>query len=560
MRDRWQRSKTAAMSSRRRAKRHDVAGESARSAPGAQRLVDAMSSPSTYPGHPSVVVHETHASWVFVAAERAYKIKKPVSLGFLDYSTLDRRHAACREEVRVNQPLAADLYVGVRAIVPLGEGGVRLVREDASGAIEHAVEMRTFNETETFASLIDAGSLTRDRLAAAARVLADFHRAAPRVPGWGAGAVAEMWRANVEQLQALACAPWHAEVASQFGRLFARAHAPEIETRASAGRARDGHGDLRCEHVLAGPPLRIVDRIEFDPELRRMDGACDLAFLAMDLEASGEREAAETLWRCYEDAGMPPASRALRSFYAAHWALVRAKVTLIRARERIGNEPDADITAAERLWRLAGRLCWRARGPLAIVICGPAASGKSLLASELARESQLAVLASDTTRKRLAGLAPTQRARQEHYSEGLTRRTYGALARDARHVLDRGEGVIVDATCKSESVRAPMLEQLRRSGAPVLIVRCEVPLRVAVARAQERMCEPGRVSDATPAIVARQFAEFDDFDDSAAAPLLALDATRELHEQTAEVASAFDRFVLGAVARGESPAQVMRAR
>ena len=143
---------------------------------------------------------------------------------------------------------------------------------------------------------------------------------------------------------------------------------------------RDGHGDLRCEHVLLGPQVRVVDRIEFDPALRQMDVARDLAFLAMDLEAHGRRWAARELARAYRHAGGDPGSEQLRCFYSAYWALVRAKVALIAAGTHHGGLRRRERARAERLWGLAERLCWRARGPVVIVVCGPAASGKSTLA------------------------------------------------------------------------------------------------------------------------------------------------------------------------------------
>ena len=176
-----------------------------------------------------------------------------------------------------------------------------------------------------------------------------------------------------------------------FGEAFVARHEPELRRRARLGLARDGHGDLRCEHVLlAGPTVRVVNRIEFDPRLRRTDVACDLAFLAMDLEARGQRWAARELIGAYRHAGISPGGEALRSFYAVHWALVRAKVTLIAAAAHDGGKADADVRAAgakldqeaQQLWSLSERLCWRARAPLAIVICGPAASGKSTLAAD----------------------------------------------------------------------------------------------------------------------------------------------------------------------------------
>ena len=508
-------------------------------------LLQALATPAMYRGAPQVAVHETHASWVFVAGEHAYKIKKPLALGFLDYSTLALRHSACREELRVNRELAPGLYLGVRAIVR-SDHGFRIVGDGAPDAVEYAVEMRSFSEDDTFAGLIAAGSLTRAHVTAAARLLAAFHRSATVVADWDADRVLALWRRNVEELQHVGPpAGWDLDVAAGFGEAFVSAHAPEFRRRAQLGLARDGHGDLRCEHVLAGPTVRVVDRIEFAPSLRRSDVACDLAFLAMDLEASGQRWAARELVSAYRDAGMDPGGETLRSFYAAHWALVRAKVTLIAAAEHDGAARVEQLRCAQQLWSLGERLCWRARAPLAVVVCGPAASGKSVLAGELSRRSQMPVVSSDAVRKRLAHLAPSQPARQEHYGASFTRATYEQLTHDALLALQRQESVIVDATCRSREDRAVLLDGLRGVGVPLLIVRCEVPLELALERAARRLGDPRRVSDATPQIAEEQFRGFEELDEHSEGTVLRLDAAQVLDVQIVEIARAVDGCGLG---------------
>jgi len=504
-------------------------------------LLQALTAPTMYPGAPHVAVHETHASWVFVAGAHAYKVKKPVALGFLDYSTLALRRSACEEEVRINRRLAPGIYLGVRAIVRSGRG-FRLASDDAPGAVEYAVEMQSFREDDTLAGLIAAGSLTRHHIVAVAQLLADFHRSAPVVGDWDPDRVLASWRRNIGELQLVGPpAGWRLDSAASFGRAFVSAHAAELRRRAGQGLARDGHGDLRCEHVLARPTVRVVDRIEFDPDLRRTDVASDLAFLAMDLEVYGQRWAARELFDSYRRVGLSPGSDALGSFYAAHWALVRAKVALIAAIERAGGAGVDQSRRAQQLWSLGERLCWRARRPLVVVICGPPASGKSMLAAELARRSDLKVVASDVVRKRLAGVSAFAPARAEHYAEQFTRATYEQLALDARQTLRDEGGVIVDATCRSRADRAPLLGSLAGAGVARLIVRCELPLELALERAERRMGDPRRVSDATPQIAEAQFAAFEELDEPYAGSVLGLDTEQPLEAQVAELAAAVDR-------------------
>ncbi len=508
-------------------------------------LLAALADPAFYGAAPPVEVHETHASWVFLAGERAYKVKKPLALGFLDYSTLPRRLSACREEVRVNRELAPGIYLGVRAIVRTATG-FELAPERARGALEYAVEMRRFCEADTLAGLIAAGSLTPAHLRAVALRLAAFHRTAPTVPGGGAADVLGMFQQNVRELAEVARPlGWQPAPVGAFAEAFVRAHEDEIEQRMRAGWVRDGHGDLRCEHVLAVPVVRVVDRVEFDAALRHTDVACDLAFLAMDLEACSQRWAAVELTSAYREDGIDPGSEALQAFYAAHRALVRAKVALIAAGECDGDAAAPQLARARELWDLGQLLCWRARAPVALVVCGPSASGKSTLAAELGRRSGLAVICSDAMRKSAAGLTVTERAAPEHYSEQFTRLTYARLGDAARAALEREHGVIVDASCRTREERALLLNGLCQPGLTRLLVRCRVPLEVALERAARRMHDPGRVSDATPEIVAEQNRCFQEPEEVDPATLLVLDAELALDAQVAEVIRALDRLLAG---------------
>ncbi len=527
-------------------------------------LLSALADPATYGATAPVAVHETHASWVFVSGARAVKVKKPVALGFLDYSTLARRHAACREEVRVNRELAGDVYIGVSAVVPTATG-FALAEEHTAGAVEYAVQMRSFAEADTLAGLIAAGALTTEHVRTVAARLAAFHRTAPAVAGGRPREVLDMWLGNVRELACTRQArDWPLQLVEEFGGTFVRSHADEIEQRRLAGFVRDGHGDLRCEHVLATPTVRVVDRIEFDPALRHTDIACDLAFLTMDLEALDQRSAATQLVAAYRSAGMDPGGEALRSFYAAHRALVRAKVALIAASERdegAGASARNNAAAAsaydhaaaapelERallLWALSERLCWRARAPIALVVCGPGASGKSTLAAELARRSGLTLLSSDVVRKSAAGLAANERAGPQHYSAQFTRLTYERLASEARLALGDAPGVIVDATCRSRADRAVLFSALSGPDLTFVAVRCEVPLELALERARRRMRDTGRVSDATPEIVAEQHQAFEALDELSADHVLELDTTHPLDAQVAAITRAVD----GALERG----------
>lgn len=501
-------------------------------------VLAALSNPATYGAAESVVRHETHASWVFLAGSWAYKAKKPVKLAFLDYSTVPLRRAACREEIRVNRELGGEIYDGVCALVRT-EHGLALGEEDDPRAVEYLVRMRRFDRERTLQGAIDRGALEPQAVDEVAKALASFHARAPTASGAEPADVLARWQRNVAELEAIVDpAEWRLHLIREFAHAFLAANVETLNARLREGRVRDCHGDLRCEHVLLEDGVRVVDRIEFDPRMRRLDVGADLAFLAMDLEANGREGAARRLLDSYRAAGGDPGDERLLAFHASYWALVRAKVALIAARDS-GSEARAE--EALRLRALAERLRWRARGPLAVIVCGPAASGKSTLAAELGRRSGLRTISSDEVRKRLAGIAPDERARPEHYSEAFTRRTYAALGRRAAERLRRGEGVVLDATCRTAGQRAALMGAIEGEARQVLLVHCRLDLAAALRRARARMGDPERISDATPEIVERQYREFEPPAELAPDLVLELDAVRPLEHQGNEVTLALDR-------------------
>jgi hypothetical protein len=279
--------------------------------------------------------------------------------------------------------------------------------------------------------------------------------------------------------------------------------------RARNGLVRDGHGDLRAEHVILERGIEIVDCVEFDPALRQIDVGLDLAFLLMDLLRHDTRLAA-ALVRAYREAGGDPGDDALLTFFAAQRALIRAKVALVRATQVDAADAVRRRADAAELLALAQRLGWGLRlGPAAIV-CGPAASGKSTLAAALAERAGAAVLSSDAVRKELLGIAPTARAPAEAYEPAMNRRTYTALGARARDRVHAGERVIVDATFRFAADRTAFADAF--AGAAELVwFECQAPAEVIHARAGARAGRPA-VSDAGPSVAARQAAEWEPLD------------------------------------------------
>ncbi|HST40874.1 MAG TPA: AAA family ATPase, partial [Conexibacter sp.] len=467
-----------------------------------------------------VALRETHASWVVLAGERAFKVKKPLRFAFLDQSTLPLRRAACEAELALNRELAPDLYLAVRALVPAArDGALQLASAGAADAIEYAVEMRRFDESATLAGLARRGPLEDRHLRAVARRLAAFHAAAPiaaDAPATAAAAAAGALRLldrNAEELIELldgaANAAGRAAVAAQTraAAAFATGHAGTLAARAADGHVRELHGDLRAEHVLPGPPVAIVDRLEFNRAWREIDVADELAFLAMDLTALGQPAAAQTLLAAYRDAGGDLGDARLLPFHAIYRAHVRAKVTLLRAAQETGTARVAARAAASALIAVAERFAWQLRLPRLLVVCGVSATGKSRLAAELARRSGRPAISSDTVRKRLVGIAATARAGGDAYTPAVSERTYAELGRAA---LAAGRaGAIVDATFRRTADRAAFAAELGEHAADVVHVELTAPATVLETRARRRLAEPDRVSDATPEVVRAQAGSFE---------------------------------------------------
>ena len=454
-------------------------------------------------------LRETHTAWVALTADRAYKVKKPVSFGFVDFSTRERRLQACREEARVNEALAPGL---VRDVAGLSRGPQGPVLAEL-GAGEPVVVMRRFDEARTMAALLARGRLAAGEARSVGRLLADFHAAAAPVPrADGAASVRRRMREDLAQLAAAGgdgALPGIVAELRRFTGAFLAHHELELDRRAVNGLIRDGHGDLRADHVVLEQPPIVVDRLEFDRELRATDVASDLAFLLMDLEARDGRWAADEVLAGYRDAGGDAGDGALLAFFAVQRAVVSAKVALLRARQAHGVGARALLTRARALLGLARRLAWRARGPLVLAVGGPPASGKSTLARKLARRSGWPLAGSDAIRKLRAGVAADEPAPAAAYSGEETLRVYATLGELARLRLAAGApGVLVDATFGTRAARDAFRAGLA-AAAPLQLLVCEAPPRVLARRAAARASEGGSASDAGAAVALRLARRFE---------------------------------------------------
>jgi aminoglycoside phosphotransferase family enzyme/predicted kinase len=446
------------------------------------RLIAALSDPFAYAeGVDAVDVHQTHISAVFLAGPLAYKIKKPVALGFIDYSTLERRRHFCEEEVRLNRRLAPDVYLGV---VPVTRDGESIRMEGTGEAIEWAVKMRRLPESATLRARISHEEVTAAAMAELARRLARFHDAAGSGPEVAACCHFEAIAANAwENLDQSAAQVGETLSRSTLVRLRDRTEdalerlRDTFESRAARGLPRDTHGDLRLEHAYWFPDRPppgdwvVVDCIEFDARYRHADPIADIAFLAMELELEGRRDLAGAFVQEYLRAARDPEGGEVLPFYRAYRAAVRGKVEGMKLAE-------PEIPAAARsAARGRGRALWLhalseleqpGRRPCLVLLAGLPGTGKSTLARELAARAGFTVIRSDLVRKELAGRVDGDSAAAEFgngiYTPEWDERTYAECLRRAEEILFEAGRVLLDASFRAESCRRLFLGAARRWG------------------------------------------------------------------------------------------------
>jgi uncharacterized protein len=517
-------------------------------------VVSAMLEPSFYPYPPAgVELRETNTSWVFLAGDLAYKVKKAVSFPFLDYGTADRRHEMCQEEIRLNRRLAPHIYLRVVGIARAGDRYL-LTAEEESDAVEYAIEMKRVEEERNLEALIRDGPLDSGDVDPVARRLASFHADAAVAPRrfQRTAVLVETLEENLRTLREAGdgiLAVGRLDAARRFTHAFMAANRRRLEARARNGMVRECHGDLRAEHVIvpAHGDVYVYDCVEFSPDLRNIDVGSDLSFLIMDLGRLGADDVASRLLAEYRRSGGDPGDDSLIAFLASFRAWVRAKVACLAARDaaRDDSERERSEGEARELLRLGHRFAWSARAPLVLVICGVAASGKSTLATELGAASGWSQVSSDLTRKRLAGVPPTARADPRYYSSEFTERTYREMGKSARRSLEQGTGVIVDATFHRRDERDAFRAGLGHPFPRLLFVECRAPAEVLAARVDTRTSKPDRVSDADQAIIEQQLDELEPLQEVPRRQRIQLTTEAPVQELLGEVEAFVDRLIEG---------------
>ena len=469
-----------------------------------QAVIEFLGRPATHGGAPVKRI-DTHAATVFLAGDRAFKIKRAVRFPFLDYSTLDRRRAACIAEIEVNQPYAPTIYLRVVAITRDKDGTLAIGGKGEP--VEWAVEMKRFDEAQTLDHLADAQRIDSALADALGRAVARAHAAAPINKAAGfADELADVIAQNDDELRATpeffptpaVNALTHATQAA-FGRVRAL-----LQVRERAGLVRRCHGDLHLGNIvlLDGTPV-LFDAIEFDPKIAIGDILYDLAFLLMDLIERRLKSAANVVFNRYLSATRRnedlDALAALPLFLSLR-AAIRAKVTAERRAQ--GAEHARIAQSARAYFALAGRLL-APPPPRLVAIGGLSGSGKSLLARALAAEMLpepgAVVLRSDVERKAMFGVPETDRLPEAGYAPDVTAKVYAILADKARRAIAAGHSAVVDAVFALAAERAAIAQAAAGVAFYGLFLTADLSTRLARVGGRK-----GDASDADAAVAFRQ--------------------------------------------------------
>jgi aminoglycoside phosphotransferase family enzyme/predicted kinase len=442
-----------------------------------------MAHPDFYPHSVSAVTErETHISKVFLTGDVVYKIKKPLNLEFLDFTTLEKRRYFCLQEITLNRRLTRNVYLDV---VPICFDGTFNMKGQGE-IVEYAVKMRQLMENDSMTQRLREDRLGRFDIENLAYLLTDFYaQASPDTSMKDAGAwntVCQNCEENFRQLLPFSKKFFDErlfQIISAASRSFLNDRKSLFDDRVRNRNIRDCHGDLKTGHVyFTAEGIQIIDCIEFNERFRFQDIASDLAFLAMDIDFEGRFDMANMLVDDYARRSKDFEVFVLLDFYKCYRALVRCKINCIRMGEGgLGAEETGFlINETAKYLDLAYQYATRFARPFIWVVCGPPASGKSAISEELARAFGIDAINSDVVRKELFGVPRTHHLdlapETSIYSPSATSLTYGRLLLMAQEEIEKGRSVILDATFSKAGHRAEALRLARDKNIPIIFVEC----------------------------------------------------------------------------------------
>lgn len=500
-------------------------------------LIQQMCQPEFYP-HPVVEpirLLQTHVSYVLLTGDYAYKVKKPVNFGFLDYSTLEKRHHFCQEELRLNQRGAGALYLEVVALGQTGD----TYHLGSGTTVEYAVKMVQFPQDTLLSALYDRGELTEALMTELAAAVADFHLGAEtndHIRTFGAvEQIRQAFDENYEQTLGFIGGP---QTQSQFDETkaytdtFFANHGDLFERRVAQNWIRACHGDLHLNNLCRWQgQLYLFDCIEFNEPFRYVDVMYDVGFVVMDLLSKDCAALATVFLNHYVERTGDWEGVQLLPLYISRQAYVRAKVTSFLLGDPSVDEATKRKAAetAAGYYRLAWSVCQPRCGAV-YLMAGLSGSGKSTTARQLASQINAIHLRSDAVRKHLAGVPLDQRGDDSLYTPAMTEKTYDRLLNLGIALAQAGYPVILDAKYDRQSLRQTAITAIQQAGLPLTILHCTAPPEVLEQRVRDRA---GDIADATVAVLQRQHLE--PFTEAEQPLVQTIDTTQAVPQQIAAI-------------------------
>lgn len=511
-----------------------------------EKVIRGLLSPGAYPRPAeNVELIQTGISSVLLAGDFAYKLKKPIRTGFLDYSTLGRRQHFCKLEVELNRRLAPEIYIGVSPIVE--ESGE--VKVDAPGeTVEYAVKMKRLPQDCMMDALLEKDRVTLSMVDETARIMADFHekaRAGPEVSSYAThDSLVRMYGSDMDQIRDFLGNTISEDTylaISDFLGGFLEENRGLFQERISDGRIRDCHGDLHSRNICIPGPVYVFDCIEFQPAFRCSDVAKEIAFLAMDLDFFDHHLLSERFVEDYVGLSGDDRLYELLDFYKAWLAAIRGKVYSIPSEENDISraEKKYSILRARKYFEMAHRYAVGPGRPWLVVFMGAMGTGKSRLAGSLASALHFHVLDSDIIRKEMAGLHPEEKQysgfEKGIYSPEMTDKVYTRIAEVSKELLGSGYSVILDASFSKRRHREGVVEAALQNDACYLFVECRAPVDVLKERLERRVAQGSGASDGRWELLSMQLEKYEPPHEIDPGHLLLLDTDRDSELLTEEV-------------------------
>lgn len=492
-------------------------------------LIQHMKQPEFYP-HPvkePIELIQTHISYILLTGEYTYKLKKPVDFGFLDFSTLAKRHHFLDEELRLNKPIAPEIYLEV---LPIAKQHDKYVLGGEGEPIEYTLKMQQFPQENLLINMFDRGTLTEAHLEELGKFVAEFHAETPTneyIRSFGETdiiqeSIEDNYRKTEKYIGILQTQKQFEEI-KHFSDTFLE-KTELFKQRRDKNKIRECHGDLHLKNICWWhDKIQLFDRIEFNEPFRFVDVIYDVAFVVMDLEVRERHDFANIFLNTYLEQTGDWEGLQVLPLYLSRQAYVRAKVTSFLLDDRAISEKEKQEAAksASNYYKLAWEYTKSKQGKL-ILMSGLSGSGKTTIARKIAKEINAIHIRSDAVRKHLVGIPLTEKGDDEIYTPQISDRTYDRLLELGGMLATQGFSVILDAKYDRHSLRQKAIDLAKSQQIPLEIIYCMAPIEILSDRLSQRT---GDISDATSDLLTSQQESFEPFSEVEKTYLTTIDTT-----------------------------------